>query len=91
MDAATGLISAVAGIGTAGSSGDGVPAVAAQLNTPTAIAFDTKGNMFIAEALGNRIRRCAFCPVEFACKRLSCTALGLDSSLLCCNVCAVQG
>lgn len=63
VDAATGLISTVAGIGTGGSTGDGGPAVAAQLNTPTAIAFDAQGNMFIAEALGNRIRRYAFCPV----------------------------
>jgi hypothetical protein len=58
VDAATGLISTVAGIGTGGSTGDGGPAVAAQLNTPTAIAFDAQGNMFIAEALSNRIRRC---------------------------------
>lgn len=59
VDAVTRLISTVAGIGTPGAEGDGGAAVAAQLNTPTAIVFDPQGNMFITEALGNRVRRCA--------------------------------
>jgi sugar lactone lactonase YvrE len=57
VDAATGIITTVAGIGTAGSTGDGGPAVAGQLNTPTSVTFDAQGSMYITEAIGNRIRR----------------------------------
>lgn len=57
VDAVTGLITTVAGIGVAGSTGDGGLAVAAELNTPTSVAFDTHGSMYITEALGNRIRK----------------------------------
>ena len=41
---------------TPGFSGDGGPATAAQLDQPTAIAYDAAGNLFISE-LGGRIRR----------------------------------
>lgn len=57
VDAATGIITTVAGIGTEGSTGDGGPAVAGQLNTPTSVTFDAQGSMYITEAIGNRIRR----------------------------------
>lgn len=50
------IITTVAGTGTAGGTGDGGPAVAAALNTPTSVAFDSVGNMVITEALANRIR-----------------------------------
>lgn len=46
--------------GTAqGFSGDGGPARYAQLNSPTAIAFDDVGNMYIADNGNNRIRKVA--------------------------------
>jgi sugar lactone lactonase YvrE len=57
VDAVTGLITTVAGIGVAGSTGDGGLAVAAELNTPTSVAFDPHGSMYITEALGNRVRK----------------------------------
>ena len=46
----------IAGTATSGFSGDGGPATAAQLDQPTSIAYDTAGNLFVAE-LGGRIRR----------------------------------
>ncbi|HEY2384675.1 MAG TPA: IPT/TIG domain-containing protein [Terriglobia bacterium] len=52
-----GVISTFAGIGTSGSSGDSGPAAAAALNTPRAVAFDASGNLFIADANNNRIRK----------------------------------
>src|SRR5579862_5759726 len=42
-----GLISTVAGNGTAGALGDGGPAAAAQLNTPYGVAADRAGNLYI--------------------------------------------
>jgi sugar lactone lactonase YvrE len=51
-----GVISAVAGTGSAGFSGDGGPAPAAQLNNPAAVAVDPAGNLFIADQNNNRIR-----------------------------------
>lgn len=55
--AATGFITTVAGIGTAGFSGDGGPATAAQLNSPVAVILDAAGNIYISDTFNNRIRR----------------------------------
>src|ERR1039457_1878374 len=57
VDAVTGLLTLVAGNGTASSSGDGGPAVAACLWHPMGVALDAAGNLFISEFQGNRIRR----------------------------------
>ena len=46
---ATGDIITVAGNGTAGYSGDNGPATAAELNAPIGLAFDSAGDLFIAE------------------------------------------
>ena len=54
-----GVITTIAGIGTAGFSGDGGPATAAQLNLPYGLAFDSAENLFIADMNNNRIRRLA--------------------------------
>jgi trimeric autotransporter adhesin len=59
MVAADGTITTVAGTGTAGSSGDGGPATQAQLRTPTSLAVDASGNLYIADAQDNKIRRIA--------------------------------
>ncbi len=51
-----GVITTVAGNGTAGYSGDGGPAAGAQLNGPVAIAADSTGNIYIADSYNARIR-----------------------------------
>ncbi len=54
---AFGIINTIAGNGTLGSSGDGGPATAAELNYPGGIAIDRQGNIFICDCYNNRIRR----------------------------------
>ncbi len=56
---AAGTISTVAGNGTAGFSGDGGLATAAQLNAPQGLALDAAGNLYIADSTNNVIRRVA--------------------------------
>jgi uncharacterized protein (TIGR03437 family) len=46
----------VAGSGTLGFSGDGFPAINAELNAPRGIAFDAAGNLYIADSGNHRIR-----------------------------------
>ncbi len=53
---ANGAVTTIAGTGVAGFSGDGGPAVAAELNGPQSIAIDGTGDVFIADSLNNRIR-----------------------------------
>jgi PIN domain nuclease of toxin-antitoxin system len=52
-----GVISTVAGNGTYGFSGDGGPAMAAQLRIPQGVAVDTTRNLFIADYGNNRVRK----------------------------------
>jgi uncharacterized protein (TIGR03437 family) len=52
-----GTIGTVAGNGTAGFSGDGGPATLAEMQEPGAIALDGAGDLFIADAQANRIRK----------------------------------
>jgi sugar lactone lactonase YvrE len=52
-----GTVLTVAGAGTAGFSGDGGPAVKAQLNGPTGVAVDAVGALLIADTANNRVRR----------------------------------
>ena len=55
ISAATGNISTFAGTGTQGFAGDGAAAIAADLDSPSGVAVDTSGNVYITE-LGNRVR-----------------------------------
>ncbi|MBI3852100.1 MAG: SMP-30/gluconolactonase/LRE family protein [Verrucomicrobia bacterium] len=54
---AHGNISTVAGSGRAGYSGDGGPALQAELNEPYEVRFDKAGNMFFVEMSNNLVRR----------------------------------
>jgi internalin A len=53
----SGIISTVAGNGTAGYSGDGGPATSAQLKDPVGVACDRNGNLYIVDKDNNRIRK----------------------------------
>ena len=53
---ATGIITTVAGNGTAGYSGDGGPATNAELYLPYGVAVDAGGDLFIADTGNNCIR-----------------------------------
>ncbi len=52
-----GVITTVAGNGTAAFGGDGGLATSAQLNTPVAVVVDAQGNLYIADSHNHRIRR----------------------------------
>jgi streptogramin lyase len=54
--AGTGIITTLAGTGTAGYNGDG-PAITANLFSPQGVAADAAGNVYIADFNNNRIRR----------------------------------
>lgn len=53
----SGLLGIIAGTGQPGGSGDGGPAVKAQLNSPAGLAVDTWGNVLIADNLNGRVRK----------------------------------
>jgi sugar lactone lactonase YvrE len=52
-----GVITTIAGNGTAGYSGDNGPATSAALNEPTTVAVDAPGNVYIADYWNNVIRK----------------------------------
>ena len=45
VNAATGIITTVAGTATSGFNGDGILATSAQLNAPVGVAFDAAGDL----------------------------------------------
>ena len=53
----TGTITTVAGTGEHGFGGDGGPASQAQISSPTGVAVDGAGNLYIADAGNHRVRR----------------------------------
>lgn len=54
---ASGVITTIAGNGTAAFCGDGGPAITACLNNPFGIFFDPHGDLFIADHNNHRIRK----------------------------------
>lgn len=56
VTASTGVITTVAGNGTAGYSGDGEKAIDTKLNGPQNVVVDKFGNLYVADRLNNRIR-----------------------------------
>lgn len=56
VEAGTGLITSIAGVGQPRYGGDGGPAVAAGLNEPAALAVSESGTLYIADQSNNRVR-----------------------------------
>ena len=56
IDAVTNIIDTVAGCGVEGYSGDGGPAVHAQIASPHGSALDRHGNLYVADLKNDRIR-----------------------------------
>jgi uncharacterized protein (TIGR03437 family) len=54
-----GNVTTFAGTGTGGYAGDGGPALSAQFNGPTGLAFDKAGNLYVADTGNSVIRRIA--------------------------------
>lgn len=52
-----GIITTIAGTGVSGFSGDGGPAVSAQLNAPRDLLVDPAGNLYIADTSNFRVRK----------------------------------
>ena len=57
IDYSSGIITRVAGVGNAGFSGDGGPALNAHLNGIWSVFVDRNNNAYIADALNYRIRK----------------------------------
>lgn len=57
VNVSTGIITTIAGNGTAGNIGNGVPATNARIRTPTGMCIDRFGNIYISDLDNNNIRR----------------------------------
>ena len=57
IDAATGIITTLAGTGTPSFSGDSAAATAATLALPHGLTIDAAGNLYLADTQNHRIRR----------------------------------
>ena len=57
VDGQTGVITTFAGTGDSSFSGDGGPATSAAFNNVAGIAFDSTGNLYLADMFNNRVRR----------------------------------
>ena len=57
VNAATGIITTVAGTGEQGFHGDGGPATQAAISLPRDVALDADGSLYIADGANNRVRK----------------------------------
>jgi cysteine-rich repeat protein len=57
LDLATGIISTIAGTGSAGSAGDGGDATAATLREPTGVAVGPDGTIYVSDTGSHRVRQ----------------------------------
>jgi len=57
VEMSTGIITTVAGTGTAGFNGDGIPATSAQIGAAWGITFDKDNNLLFSDGLNYRIRK----------------------------------
>jgi sugar lactone lactonase YvrE len=57
VDLSSGIITTVAGTGVEGNSGDGGPAIEAELHFPTAVCFDAGGNLWVSDSYNSTIRK----------------------------------
>jgi DNA-binding beta-propeller fold protein YncE len=73
-----GTISTFAGNGTESSSGDGGPALAAGLSSPSGLAFDSPGNLYVAD--GGHIRKIALDGTISMMANVSASSLAFDSA-----------
>jgi sugar lactone lactonase YvrE len=64
VNAATNIITTVAGDGTWGYFGDGGPATSAELDWPEGVALDTSGDLFIADTDNYVIREVSLNPTD---------------------------
>ena len=53
----SGMLSIIAGSAQAGYGGDGGPATLAQLDEPSGIEVDARGNVYVADSKNNRVRK----------------------------------
>ncbi len=60
VDAVTGVITTIAGTGTAGFNGDGGAATDAQLNGPLGVLADSAGSIYISDTGNHRVRKVTF-------------------------------
>jgi len=60
VNAVTGIITTIAGDSSSGYNGDGILAINAKLDNPKSVAVDDSGNVYIADAVNNRIREVEF-------------------------------
>jgi DNA-binding beta-propeller fold protein YncE len=56
LNTVSGVLTTVAGTGTPGFSGDGGPAVSAQLNSPTGVTLGRSNHVYVADSANDRIR-----------------------------------
>lgn len=57
LNLATSIISTIAGIGTQGYAGDNGPAMSAAIDSPTGLAVDSVGNIYLSDTHNHRVRK----------------------------------